>query len=89
MLEQYKLQYAEYLESLPEDKRQEELQNNQPKRKRTSSKQKPSEETGKKRNVKAIEPKSVKKKADKVTNTKAAVKKSETLYDGEPEPPPA
>lgn len=33
MLDQYKLEYATYLESLPEDKRQEELQNNQPKRK--------------------------------------------------------
>lgn len=33
MLEQYKLDYATYLESLPEDKREEELQNNMPKRK--------------------------------------------------------
>jgi len=33
MLDQYKLEYATYLESLPEDKRQEELLNNQPKRK--------------------------------------------------------
>ncbi|KAJ9586872.1 hypothetical protein L9F63_019554, partial [Diploptera punctata] len=33
MLDQYKLEYASYLESLPEDKRQEELLNNQPKRK--------------------------------------------------------
>lgn len=33
MLEQYKLDYASYLESLPEEKRDEELQNNLPKRK--------------------------------------------------------
>lgn len=89
MLEQYKLQYAAYLENLPEDKRQEELQNNAPKRKRTSSKQKPTEETSKKRNVKAAEPKSVKKKVEKTANSKPVVKKSENLYDGEPEPPPA
>jgi hypothetical protein len=38
MLDQYKLEYATYLESLPEDKRQEELQNNQPKRKPATSK---------------------------------------------------
>jgi len=39
MLDQYKLEYATYLESLPEDKRQEELQNSQPKRKPTTAKQ--------------------------------------------------
>lgn len=38
MIDQYKLEYATYLESLPEDKRQEELQNNQPKRKPATSK---------------------------------------------------
>ena len=35
MLDQYKLEYATYLESLPEEQRQEELRNNQPKRKAT------------------------------------------------------
>lgn len=34
LLEQYKLDYASYLESLPEEKRDEELQNSVPKRKR-------------------------------------------------------
>jgi hypothetical protein len=38
MLDQYKLEYATYLESLPEDKRQEELQNNQPRRKPATAK---------------------------------------------------
>lgn len=38
MLDQYKLEYASYLESLPEDKRLEELQNNQPKRKLATAK---------------------------------------------------
>lgn len=33
MVEQYKLDFASYLESLPEDKRAEELKNNMPKRK--------------------------------------------------------
>lgn len=32
-MEQYKLDFASYLESLPEDKRAEELKNNMPKRK--------------------------------------------------------
>lgn len=32
-MEQYKLDFASYLESLPEDKRVEELKNNMPKRK--------------------------------------------------------
>lgn len=35
-MEQYKLNFASYLESLPEDKRVEELQNNVPKRKTKS-----------------------------------------------------
>ncbi|XP_069678107.1 nucleolar transcription factor 1-A-like isoform X2 [Periplaneta americana] len=74
MLDQYKLEYATYLESLPEDKRQEELQNNQPKRKATSSRvitSKPVTDTVK-------EPK---KKNREITEEK-------TLYKGEPEPPP-
>jgi hypothetical protein len=37
MLDQYRVKYAAYLESLPEDKRQEELQNQQ-KRKATNLK---------------------------------------------------
>lgn len=39
LLEQYKLEYASYLESLPEEKRDEELQNNLPKRKSKKSKE--------------------------------------------------
>jgi hypothetical protein len=49
MLEQYKLKYATYLESLPEDKRQEELLNNQPKRKPATLKP-PSSKTATKSN---------------------------------------
>lgn len=36
-MEQYKLDFASYLESLPEDKRAEELRNNMPKRKAKDS----------------------------------------------------
>lgn len=74
MLDQYKLEYATYLESLPEDKRQEELQNNLPKpRKNATAK------------TKAVE---VEKK--KATKTKASKAKVENtgLFKGEPEPPP-
>ncbi|KAF2884838.1 hypothetical protein ILUMI_21315 [Ignelater luminosus] len=47
LMEQYKLDFASYLESLPEEKRQEELQNNLPKRKvKTTSE---SEETPQKK----------------------------------------
>jgi len=49
MLDQYKLEYATYLESLPEDKRQEELLNNQPKRKPATLKP-PSSKTATKSN---------------------------------------
>jgi len=49
MLDQYKLEYATYLESLPEDKRQEELLNNQPKRKPAALKP-PSSKTATKSN---------------------------------------
>lgn len=48
LLEQYKLEYASYLESLPAEKRDEELQNNMPKRKA----KKPSDSIPKKKKVK-------------------------------------
>lgn len=86
MLEQYKLQYAEYLESLPEDKRQEELQNNQPKKKRSV----------KPKNASSTPPKPAKtgkqKKQTAVAQNKADNKTTQPqmqLFDGEPEQPPA
>ncbi|PSN58061.1 hypothetical protein C0J52_02056 [Blattella germanica] len=69
MLDQYKLEYATYLESLPEDKRQEELLNNQPKRKAAVAKN--AGKTGK----------DAKKKGKEVVE-------ENSLYKGEPEPPP-
>ncbi|PNF25609.1 hypothetical protein B7P43_G03834 [Cryptotermes secundus] len=74
MLDQYKLEYATYLESLPEDKRQEELQNNQPKRKPAKSKAVSYQSTTK-------SSKDTKKKLREVSEEKP-------LYKGEPEPPP-
>ncbi|KAJ8893147.1 hypothetical protein PR048_005730 [Dryococelus australis] len=74
MLDQYKLEYASYLESLPQDKQQEELLNNQPKRKAPPTKS----ETKQKRKV----PKSEK------TKSPASGEKMPNLYKGEPPPPP-
>lgn len=74
MLDQYKLEYATYLESLPEDKRQEELQNNQPKRKPATPKPVSHQSASK-------SSKDTKKKLREVSEEKP-------LYKGEPEPPP-
>ncbi|KDR16195.1 Nucleolar transcription factor 1 [Zootermopsis nevadensis] len=81
MLDQYKLEYATYLESLPEDKRQEELQNNQPKRKSNTVKPIPYRPVSK--NVKPLMSpfEGAKKKVKEVSEEKP-------LYKGEPEPPP-
>lgn len=91
MLEQYKLQYAEYLESLPEDKRQEELQSNQPKKKKTT--QKETKALAKKiENVKATSSKIAANKIDKKPLGKKKNSKispdRDKLFANEPEQPP-
>nr|CAD7602160.1 unnamed protein product [Timema genevievae] len=55
MLDQYKLEYATYLESLPEDKRQEELLSNHPKRKVKVDKESKPKPTKKKKEVKDVQ----------------------------------
>ncbi|GLH14404.1 High mobility group protein D, partial [Gryllus bimaculatus] len=74
MLDQYKLEYATYLESLPEDKRQEELQSNLPKARK---------------NVKPKVAEVVEgKKPTRTKSSKHPKNETSGLYKGEPEPPP-
>nr|WBR79115.1 nucleolar transcription factor 1 [Gryllodes sigillatus] len=74
MLDQYKLEYATYLESLPEDKRQEELQSNLPKARK---------------NVKPKVTGVVEgKKPTRTKSNKHPKNETSGLYKGEPEPPP-
>lgn len=88
MLEQYKLQYAEYLESLPEDKRQEELLNNQPKKKKV-----PKPKTNTTPLPTPVKPPKVtktnKKQTAPVKAEKAVQQHRPQLFEGEPEQPPA
>ena len=66
MLDQYKLEYATYLESLPEDKRREELLASFPKRKITASKPRSSKPKPKSSAIATVKPAKVTKVFKKI-----------------------
>ncbi|XP_063234942.1 upstream-binding factor 1-like protein 1 [Bacillus rossius redtenbacheri] len=73
MLDQYKLEYASYLESLPEDKQQEELLSNNPKRKPPAR-----PDSRPRQKMPRLDPGA----------TPARAEGAPLLYKGEPPPPP-